>query len=149
MSYRSTKVSFYGQLNSFPLSLALTLSIHSKPLNASAISESMICGICGLTLKTIPEHSWIPFSRASSQPKDQIQVSSIAGRFFPSEPPEKTLKWCKYLNYHIYYFTHISNKMFWNVVICLLNIIEGNGEEEVKRSQSRSVVSNYWWPHEL
>ena len=49
MSYRSTKVSFYRQLNSFPLSLALTLSLHSKPLNASAISESMICGICGLT----------------------------------------------------------------------------------------------------
>ena len=34
---------------------------------------------------------WVafPFSRGSSQPKDQTQVSHIAGRFFTSEPPGK------------------------------------------------------------
>ena len=31
----------------------------------------------------------IPFSRASSQPRDQTQVSHIAGRFLLSEPPGK------------------------------------------------------------
>ena len=34
---------------------------------------------------------WVafPFSRGSSQPRDWIQVSYIAGRFFTTEPPEK------------------------------------------------------------
>ena len=31
----------------------------------------------------------IPFSRGSFQPKDQTEVSCIAGRFLPSEPPGK------------------------------------------------------------
>ena len=30
-----------------------------------------------------------PFSRGSSQSRDQTQVSHIAGRFFPAEPQEK------------------------------------------------------------
>ena len=33
----------------------------------------------------------IPFSKGSSQPKDQAQVSHIAGRFFTSEPNPDTL----------------------------------------------------------
>ena len=34
---------------------------------------------------------WVayPFSRESSQPRDQTQISHIEGRFFPSEPPGK------------------------------------------------------------
>ena len=37
---------------------------------------------------------WVafPFSRRSSRPRDQIQVSCIAGRFFTTEPPGKPLK---------------------------------------------------------
>ena len=31
----------------------------------------------------------IPFSRGPSQPRDQTQVSCIAGRFFTTEPPGK------------------------------------------------------------
>ena len=31
----------------------------------------------------------IPFSRGSSQPRDQIQVSHATGRFFTTEPSEK------------------------------------------------------------
>ena len=31
----------------------------------------------------------MPSSRGSSQPRDQTQVSHIAGRFFTTEPPEK------------------------------------------------------------
>ena len=31
----------------------------------------------------------ISFSRGSSQPRDQTQVSCIAGRFFTTEPPGK------------------------------------------------------------
>ena len=40
----------------------------------------------------------IPFSRGSSQPRDQTQVSRIAGRFFTFEPPGKPL------NTYYYYF---------------------------------------------
>ena len=33
----------------------------------------------------------IPFTKGSSQPRDQTDVSSIAGRFFTAEPPAKSL----------------------------------------------------------
>ena len=33
----------------------------------------------------------IPFSRSSSRPRDQTQVSRITGRFLLSEPPGKTV----------------------------------------------------------
>ena len=36
----------------------------------------------GISQARIPEGIVIPFSRESSQPRDQTQVSSIAGRFF-------------------------------------------------------------------
>ena len=37
----------------------------------------------------IPEWFVIPFSRGSSQPRDQTQVSCMAGSSLPPEPPEK------------------------------------------------------------
>jgi len=44
----------------------------------------------GILQAGIPDWVATPFSRGSSQPRDQAQVSCIAGRFLPSEPPEKT-----------------------------------------------------------
>ena len=43
----------------------------------------------GISQARILEWGAIPFSRGSSQPRDQIQVSCIAGRFFTSELPGK------------------------------------------------------------
>ena len=44
----------------------------------------------GISQARILEWVGIPFSRGTSQARDQTQVSWIAGRFFiPSEPPGK------------------------------------------------------------
>ena len=43
----------------------------------------------GVLQSRILEWIAIPFSRGSSQPRDQIQVSRITGRFFTTESPEK------------------------------------------------------------
>ena len=45
--------------------------------------------IYGLLQARILEWGAIPFSRGSSRPRDQTQVSCIAGRFFTTEPPGK------------------------------------------------------------
>ena len=37
--------------------------------------------VCGILQARIPEQVAIPFSRGSSQPRDQTQVSSVVGRF--------------------------------------------------------------------
>jgi len=42
----------------------------------------MDCTVHGILQAEILEWVAIPFSRRSSQPRDQIQVSHIAGRFF-------------------------------------------------------------------
>ena len=43
----------------------------------------------GILQARILEWVAIPFSRGSSQPRNQTEVSWIAGRFFTTEPPEK------------------------------------------------------------
>ena len=43
----------------------------------------------GILQAGIQEWAAISFSRGSSQPRDQTQVSCIAGRFFTTEPPRK------------------------------------------------------------
>ena len=48
-----------------------------------------VSSVCGLLQARILEWVAIPFSRGSSQPKDQFWVFCIAGRFFMSEPPKK------------------------------------------------------------
>ena len=45
----------------------------------------------GILQAGIPEWVAIPFSRGSSQFKDQTWVSGIVGRFFTSEPPGKPI----------------------------------------------------------
>ena len=41
----------------------------------------------GILQARILERVAFPFSRGSSQPRDRTQVSHIAGRFLPAEPP--------------------------------------------------------------
>ena len=57
-------------------------------------SDPTVCDPTGYTVHGILQASileWVafPFSRGSSQPRDQTQVSHIAGRFFTAEPQEK------------------------------------------------------------
>ena len=49
-----------------------------------AQSCSTLCDPMDYTVHGILEWGAFPFSRGSSQPRDQTQVSRIAGRFFTS-----------------------------------------------------------------
>ena len=51
--------------------------------------DPMDCIVHGILQARILEWVAFPFSRGSSQPKDQTQVSHIAGRFFTSWSPRK------------------------------------------------------------
>ena len=60
------------------------------------LGDPMDCSLPGSSVHGILQArilKWvgIPFSRGSSQPRDQTQVSCIAGRFFIFEPPGKPL----------------------------------------------------------
>ena len=48
------------------------------------LCNSMDCIVHGIPQARILEWVSFPFSRGSSQPRDQTQVSRIAGRFFTS-----------------------------------------------------------------
>ena len=55
--------------------------------NHSVVSNSlqpMDCTVHGILQAKILEWVAFPFSKGSSQPRDQMQVSCIAGRFFIS-----------------------------------------------------------------
>ena len=55
---------------------------NSYPLQYSDLENSMDCRVHGISQARILEWIAIPFSRDSSQPMDQTQVSCIAGGFF-------------------------------------------------------------------
>ena len=48
------------------------------------LCDPMAYTVHGICQARIPEWVAIPFSRVSSQPRDQTRVSRIAGRFFTS-----------------------------------------------------------------
>ena len=56
--------------------------------------DSMDCGPPGSPIHGISPREWIAiyFSKGSSWPKDQTQVSCLAGEFFTTEPPGKPEK---------------------------------------------------------
>ena len=47
----------------------------------------------GILQARVLEWVSMPSSRESAQPRDRTQVSCIAGRFFTTEPPRKSIKW--------------------------------------------------------
>ena len=53
------------------------------------LCDAMGCTVHGILQARILEWVAVPFSRGSSQPRDQTQVSRIAVRFFTSEPQGK------------------------------------------------------------
>ena len=52
-------------------------------------SDPMDCTVRGILQAKILELVSFPFSRGSSQPRDQTQVSCIAGDSLPAEPQGK------------------------------------------------------------
>ena len=70
----------------------LCRAVHSR----SVVSDLVDCSplgspVHGILQARIPEQAAMPFSRGSSQPRDQTQVSCTAGRFFTTEPPGKPI----------------------------------------------------------
>ena len=60
------------------------------------LCDPMDCSLLGSSVHGTPQArilEWvsIPFSKGSFQPRDWIQVSCIAGRFFTAEPPRKPI----------------------------------------------------------
>ena len=51
----------------------------------------------GILQARILEWVAVPFSRGSSQPRDQTKVSCTAGKFFTTEPPGKLNLWTQVL----------------------------------------------------
>ena len=72
------------------------MCMHAKSLQlCPTLCDPMDCSqpgssVHGILQVRILEWVAIPFSRGSSQPKDRIQISCIAGRFFTTEPPGST-----------------------------------------------------------
>ena len=87
----SSRLQSFPASGSFPMSQLLISGGQSTGVSASAsvlpisIQDWFPLGLTG----------WIvfPFSRGSSQPKDQTQVSQIAGRFFTSWTTREAPKW--------------------------------------------------------
>ena len=52
--------------------------------SSSTLCDPMDCTVHGLLQARILEWVAVPFSGASSKPRDQTQASPIAGRFFTS-----------------------------------------------------------------
>ena len=59
------------------------------PLQDCGQQNSMDCIVLGILQARILEWVPFPFSKGSSQPRDQTQVSHIAGGFFTAEPQGK------------------------------------------------------------
>ena len=54
------------------------------------VCNPMDCTVHGILQARILEQAAVPFSRGSSQTRDQTQISHTAGGFFPSELPGKS-----------------------------------------------------------
>ena len=78
----------------FFLYFSLCLKYLTKPKVKVAQSCLTLCDPMDYTIQVILQArilEWVafPFSKGSSQPRDQTQVPCIAGEFLPAEPPGK------------------------------------------------------------
>ena len=96
----------------------------------SVMSDSL-CAVHGILQVRMLEWVAVPFSRGSSQPRNQTQVSRIAGSFFTSWATRYlcqtwTSNWCYYyLNFSFYLdFAIFSNQFFFSSRRQLRNNIE-------------------------
>ena len=85
----------------------------------------------GILQTTILEWVAIPFSRGSSQPRDQTQVSHIAGRFFTSEPPGTPL----YVNTFVHF---VYGLPYWGKGIQTCSEFKSQGKSEIVQVSSQN-----------
>ena len=72
----------YGSNLSFQYCMCVNCSVVSDSLQPRGQCSPPGCSVYGILQARILKWIVIPFSRGSSQPRGQIEVSSIAGRFF-------------------------------------------------------------------
>ena len=72
----------------------------TRNIHRLSLCEPMDCIAHGILQARILQWADIPFSRGSSQPRDQTQVSLLQADSLPAEPPGKPL--CMQISPHIY-----------------------------------------------
>ena len=87
----------------------------------------------GISQARILEWVAMPSSRASSQPRDQTQVSCPAGGVFATEPPGKPT---------VYYYSATTRNEFESVVMWWMNL-----EPVIQRemSERENQINEYMW----
>ena len=93
------------------------------------LCDSMDCSLTGSSAHAISQArilEWVAifFSRGSCQPRDRTHISCIAGEFFTTEPPGKSL-WpiippmgiCQWQNYPSMYIQEIYKNIYCNIII--------------------------------
>ena len=88
----SSVIPFSSCLQSFP-ALGSFLMSQFFALGRQSVGVSASASVHGILQARMLEWGAIPFSRGPNQPRDQNQVSHIAGRFFTTEPPGKPSIW--------------------------------------------------------
>ena len=128
-------------------------------LSCPSLWDPMDCSLPGSSVQgilqaRISEEVAIPFSRGVSWPRDQIQVSWIAGRhFYPSEPLGKPLRkwqyptgwpiWLK-LNVHVCELTRLQRSWRWPWAV--LSAIRASASSQ--ETQSRVSPKDHCFPKE-
>ena len=82
-----TLLNFFQQVKMYNVTYSFELKIESeseKLLSCVQLCEPMDYTVHGILQAGILEWVAFPFSRGSSQPRDETQGSCIAGRFFTS-----------------------------------------------------------------
>ena len=69
--------------------MRVSCSVVSNSLQTHGLWPDKLLSVPGILQARMLEWVAISFSRGSSPPRDQTQVSCIAGRFFTAEPPGK------------------------------------------------------------
>ena len=82
----------------------------------------------GILQARVLEWVSMPSSRESAQPRDRTQVSCIAGRFFTTEPPGKSIK----LGYH-HLIHEIIKRNKWEIIWKELVQYLAQNKEVIKR----------------
>ena len=113
----------------------------SENLSVVSLCDPMDYTVHGILQARILEWVAVPFSRGSSQPRDQIQVSHIAGGFFTSQATRKAIvlqhtyhqifcmcvcvniyiqAWIKHNVIHIHIYLYMEIYKYWQPTLVLL-----------------------------
>ena len=93
-AHQISNAKFKHRLNAYCQLLNLSLKKVKVVQSCSTLCDPMDYTVHGILQARIPEWVAFPFSRGSSQPRDQTQVSHIAGGFFTSWATREAQKYC-------------------------------------------------------